>query len=71
MNVCITEDLSMDTTENRDDATSRTSTALDQRQHTQAMLAEPQEAFLRDRFRTKLEDPATGQWIRSWRTNGE
>ena len=33
-------------------------------------LTSEQEAFLRDRYRTKLEDPRTGRWIRSWRTEG-
>ncbi len=31
-------------------------------------LSSEQEAFLRDRYDTKLEDPRTGRWIRSWRT---
>jgi hypothetical protein len=31
-------------------------------------LSSEQEAFLRDRYSTKLEDPRTGRWIRSWRT---
>lgn len=29
------------------------------------------ETFLRDRFGIKLENPQTGQWIRSWRTDGK
>lgn len=33
-------------------------------------LTEQQEAFLRDRFGIKLENPQTGQWIRSWRADG-
>lgn len=33
-------------------------------------LTSEQEALLRDRYRTKLEDPQTGHWIRSWRTEG-
>ena len=36
----------------------------------QSMLTIQQEMFLRDRFSTKLEDPRTGRWIRSWRTEG-
>ncbi|MBL8073808.1 MAG: hypothetical protein JNL29_05535 [Nitrospira sp.] len=35
------------------------------------ILTERHETFLRDRFSTKLEDPETGQWIRSWRADGE
>lgn len=35
------------------------------------LLNEQQETFLQDRFNTKLEDPETGQWIRSWRADGE
>lgn len=34
------------------------------------ILTEQQDAFLRDRFSTKLEDPETGQWICSWREDG-
>lgn len=30
-------------------------------------LPERQEAFLRDRFGIKLENPQTGRWILSWR----
>ena len=37
--------------------------------HTPALSSE-QDAFLRDRYSTKLEDPRTGRWIRSWRTEG-
>lgn len=33
-------------------------------------LSSKREAFLRDRFSTKLEDPHTGRWIRSWREKG-
>ncbi len=33
-------------------------------------LTEQHDAFLRDRFSTKLEDPETGQWISSWREDG-
>ncbi len=33
-------------------------------------LTSEQEAFLRDRYSTRLEDPQTGRWIRSWRTEG-
>jgi len=36
-----------------------------------SILTEQQDAFLRDRFSTKLEAPETGQWIRSWRVDGE
>lgn len=35
------------------------------------ILTEQQEAFLRDRFGIRLENPQTGRWIRSWRTDGE
>ncbi len=35
-----------------------------------SLLTERQDAFLRDRFSTKLEDPETGQWICSWREDG-
>lgn len=34
------------------------------------ILTERQDAFLRDRFSTKLENPETGQWISSWREDG-
>ncbi len=34
------------------------------------ILTERQDAFLRDRFGTKLEHPQTGRWIRSWREDG-
>ncbi|MBL8036579.1 MAG: hypothetical protein JNN16_03665 [Nitrospira sp.] len=34
------------------------------------VLTEQQEAFLRDRFGIKLENPQTGQWIQSWRVEG-
>ena len=34
------------------------------------ILTEQQEAFLRDRFGIKLENPQTGRWIRSWRSEG-
>ncbi|MFO0699618.1 MAG: hypothetical protein U0236_10330 [Nitrospira sp.] len=33
-------------------------------------LTEQQETFLQDRFGIKLENPHTGQWIRSWRADG-
>jgi hypothetical protein len=33
-------------------------------------LSSEQEAFLRDRYSLKLEDPRTGRWIRSWRMEG-
>lgn len=33
-------------------------------------LSSEQETFLRERYSTKLEDPRTGRWIRSWRTEG-
>ncbi len=33
-------------------------------------LSSDQETFLRERYSTKLEDPRTGRWIRSWRTEG-
>ena len=33
-------------------------------------LTKQQDAFLHDRFSTKLEDPETGQWICSWREDG-
>lgn len=33
-------------------------------------LSLEQEAFLRDRFSTKLEDPQTGRWIRFWHSEG-
>jgi hypothetical protein len=33
-------------------------------------LLSEQEAILRDRDSTKLEDPRTGRWVRSWRTEG-
>ncbi|MGB4070060.1 MAG: hypothetical protein WBK08_18690 [Nitrospira sp.] len=33
-------------------------------------LSPEQEAFLREHYSTKLEDPRTGRWIRSWRTEG-
>jgi len=33
-------------------------------------LSSEREAFLRDRYSTRLEDPQTGRWIRSWRTEG-
>ncbi|MBH0204094.1 MAG: hypothetical protein HP496_17805 [Nitrospira sp.] len=36
-----------------------------------SILTEQQETFLRDRFSTKLEDPETGRWIRSWHADGE
>jgi hypothetical protein len=36
-----------------------------------SLLTEQQETFLRDRFSTKLEDSETGEWIRSWRADGE
>lgn len=71
MNILTTEDLEKDTTEIRDDAAPNAPIVPTQSQHTQPTLTEPQEAFLRDRFTTKLEDPATGQWIRSWRANGD
>jgi hypothetical protein len=37
--------------------------------HTSCLSSE-QDTFLRDRYSTKLEDPRTGRWIRSWRTEG-
>lgn len=70
MNVFATEYLEVDTTETRDDATPKTPTAPVQPQHTQPTLSEQQDAFLRDRFTTKLEDPRTGRWIRAWREEG-
>ena len=33
-------------------------------------LSSEQDTFLRDHYSTKLEDPRTGRWIRSWRTEG-
>lgn len=36
----------------------------------QSMLTIQREMFLRDCFSTKLEDPRTGRWIRSWRIKG-
>jgi hypothetical protein len=33
-------------------------------------LSSKEEAFLRDRYSTNLEDPQTGRWILSWRTEG-
>ncbi len=33
-------------------------------------LTELHDTFLRDRFGIKLENPITGEWIRSWRTDG-
>lgn len=35
-----------------------------------ASLSSELEQFLRDRFSTKLEDPLTWRWIRSWRNDG-
>ena len=33
-------------------------------------LSSEQETVLREYYSTKLEDPRTGRWIRSWRTEG-
>lgn len=33
-------------------------------------LSHQQEEFIREHFSTKLEDPQTGRWIRSWRAEG-
>jgi hypothetical protein len=33
-------------------------------------LSSEQEAFLCEHYSTKLEDPRTGRWIHSWRTEG-
>jgi len=39
-------------------------------QQTPPTLSNQQEEFIREHFSTKLEDPQTGRWIRSWRAEG-
>ena len=70
MNVLTTEDFEIDAPETHDRPDCETPPSSIHMQRTQPALTEQQEAFLRDRFTTKLEDPQTGRWIRSWRAEG-
>ena len=70
MNVLATENLELVTTAIRDDATPKTPPARVQAQFTQPTLPEQQDAFLRNRFTTTLEDSLRWRWVRAWREEG-
>ncbi|MDH4152539.1 MAG: hypothetical protein OEV01_02005 [Nitrospira sp.] len=68
MNVLTAKGLELDTRNPHEDLVLELPPASAQPLRTEPTLTAQQEAFLQDRFTTKLEDPRTGRWIRSWRT---
>lgn len=70
MNVATTEALDTDLLAPNDCPVLEAPRSLPRLQSVRSTLTDQQEAFLHDRFSTKLEDPRTGRWIRSWREEG-
>lgn len=71
MKVLTVEDLGIETLEGVETAAPELRPSNLQAHNGSSTLTEQQETFLRDRFGIKLENPQTGQWIRSWRADGE
>lgn len=70
MKVLTAEDLGIETVEGVERAALELEPSSSLPQEDSPTLTEQHETFLRDRFGIKLENPTTGEWIRSWRTEG-
>lgn len=71
MKVLTVEDLGIETLEGVETTAPELRASNLQAHNGSSTLTEQQETFLCDRFGIKLENPQTGQWIRSWRADGE
>ncbi len=70
MKVLTAEDLGIETVEGVERAAFELEPSSSLPQEDSPTLTEQHETFLRDRFSIKLENPTTGELIRSWRTEG-
>jgi hypothetical protein len=71
MKALTAEDLGIETVEGVEMTALELGSASLHPQKDSSTLTEQHETFLRDRFGIKLENPATGEWVRSWRTEGK
>ncbi len=71
MKVLTAEDLGIEILEGVHDAALQSRHPFHQLLSAHSLPRLQQEAFIRERFGIKLEDPRTGRWIRSWCTDGE